>query len=244
MIDIKIGQIFGRLTVTDTTNYPEIKCVCECGAATSPSARNITKGFTQSCGCLHRDQLKNRVTTHGATSAADENGASLTYKRWRSMKARCNLPNSKSYENYGGRGIAVCESWNSSFEAFMRDMGECPSPNHTLDRKDFNGNYSIENCRWATRTEQNRNSSRNRLITLNGETKCASEWAEITGINFRTIMTRANKGLPAEQIFSKEKLPRKSKKPTECSTCFGQKIIWNDNYNRSLPCPECQPLDL
>lgn len=80
----------------------------------------------------------------------------ILYSRWRAMLARCYNPNSKSYSNYGSRGITVCDEWKDSLYAFVNDMGECPK-GHTLDRIDNDGNYYLENCRWATHSTQNRN---------------------------------------------------------------------------------------
>lgn len=98
-----------------------------------------------------------------------------TYVIWRGMKSRCLNPNVEAYAIYGGRGITVCERWVEKFQNFLADMGHAPD-GMSLDRINNNGNYEPGNCRWATRTEQNRNSSHNHLVTAFGETKCVSEW--------------------------------------------------------------------
>lgn len=117
------------------------------------------------------------------------------YYRWQDMLYRCNKERHKDYRNYGGRGIKVCERWHN-FSAFLQDMGEPPTPNHSLDRIDNNGPYSPENCRWATRHEQMHNMRNNRLITCDGTTKHLVDWARDNGINETTIIHRLQKGWP------------------------------------------------
>jgi len=114
------------------------------------------------------------------------------YQTWRSMRKRCNNPNHKSYHRYGGRGIKVCERWDH-FYLFVEDMGEKPTPHHTLEREDNNGDYTPDNCIWATRKEQCRNTSKNRRLTLNGKTQCLSAWSEELGIPSETIRTRIDR---------------------------------------------------
>jgi hypothetical protein len=91
-----------------------------------------------------------------------------TYRAWCNMKARCNNPNASAYKNYGGRGIKVCERWNTSFANFLEDMGEKPS-DMTLDRIDVNGNYEKSNCRWISLQMQNNNRRDTLWVNLNGE---------------------------------------------------------------------------
>ena len=95
--------------------------------------------------------------THGESKT-------LLYKTWRSMVRRCSNPRDTAYPNYGGRGITVCERWRASYEAFRDDMGPKPTPHHSIDRIDNNGNYEPGNCRWATRLQQNQNSRRSRNV--------------------------------------------------------------------------------
>lgn len=188
-----IGKKFGRLTLLEIKENGWL-CRCDCGIEKIIKRTNIIKGATQSCGCLHKERFGALNRTHGASGT-------LTWKRWRSMVARCTMKNAKSYPRYGGRGIIVCERWLTSFENFLSDMGECPDDNFTLERKNNDGNYELTNCRWATRKEQNRNSSRNHILVFKDESHCITEWADILGINFRTIMTRINKGWSAEQAL-------------------------------------------
>jgi hypothetical protein len=110
------------------------------------------------------------------------------------MTARCYQPKCKEFRLYGARGITVCERWKGyhGFENFCADMGERPSGT-SLDRIDNDGQYSPENCRWATQRQQARNSRKNRLLTLGDRTACIAEWAEITGISQYTIRQRVAK---------------------------------------------------
>jgi len=119
-------------------------------------------------------------------------GASREYKSWYSMIQRCTNPKNRSYPDYGARGITVCFEWRK-FEAFFADMGKKPSLLHSLDRKDNSKGYCKENCRWATKTVQNRNARRNRLLTFRGTTMCVSAWEEHLGFTPETIRQRLDK---------------------------------------------------
>jgi|GEM_PF-3001522 len=101
---------------------------------------------------------------------------------WQSMNHRCHDPKTKAFHTYGGRGIRVCDRWRASFEAFLADMGPRPSPRHSIDRIDVNGNYEPGNCRWATPKEQGRNKRDNRMLTAFGRTQCMAAWAEELGV--------------------------------------------------------------
>lgn len=124
---------------------------------------------------------------HGHTSRS---GCSAEYNAWKAMRARCTRPSHVHYPLYGARGIAVCSVWMASFAAFLRDMGTRPSPQHTLEREDNDGDYEPGNCRWATRLEQAQNTRRNVLVTWRGRTECVTEWARIIGIPRRALVLR------------------------------------------------------
>lgn len=185
MRDIQ-GQKFGRLLVIERVKVPGAnnamwKCQCDCGSETVAAAANIGR-TTFSCGCLAKERAaevlrgNKHTMTHGGVGTPE-------YRCWQLMKRRCYNPNDKKYSDYGGRGIIVCSRWKDSFENFLADMGNRPSPKHSIDRKDFNGDYSPENCRWATPKEQMRNTRRNIMIEINGITRCASEWCEVLGLD-------------------------------------------------------------
>lgn len=119
---------------------------------------------------------------------------------WMLMKSRCNCVNNKDYDNYGGRGIRVCDRWND-YENFLADMKRKPSPEHTLDRKDNNGNYEKDNCKWSTRNEQARNRSSNIVLEYKGKSQTLVEWSEELGIEYTTLHNRHRYGWSTERIL-------------------------------------------
>jgi hypothetical protein len=131
----------------------------------------------------------------------------LGYSSWSSMRRRCDNKNSVHYHRYGGRGITYQENWDK-FENFLADMGEMPKPGLTLERIDNNGNYTKENCRWATRKEQAQNrggKNATRFYTFNGKTMCIADWAKEIEITPQSLQKRLNKGWPLEIALSPEK---------------------------------------
>lgn len=112
---------------------------------------------------------------------------------WRDMNRRCSSSSRSDFAHYGGRGIKVCDRWRESFENFLADMGHRPSPKHSIDSIDNDGNYEPGNCRWATQKEQTRNFCRNRLITARGKTQCQAAWAEELGVSSVLINQRLDK---------------------------------------------------
>jgi hypothetical protein len=122
------------------------------------------------------------------------------YRSWNSMVTRCHCPNHKNYKHYGGRGIEVCNEWRS-FATFYADMGPRPSPKHSLDRIDNEKGYEPGNCRWATREQQCRNTSRNKRITINGTTRLLCDWEKETGIKGNTLIYRLSAGWPQDRLL-------------------------------------------
>jgi len=128
-----------------------------------------------------------------------------TWQVWYDMLSRCFKTGNHSYHNYGKRGITVCDRWVNSFEAFLQDMGKRPSPAHSIDRIDNDGNYEPDNCRWATLDEQARNNRRNNLLTLNGKTMCITDWAAFIGIDRTTLRDR----LKTHSVEDALRMPRR-----------------------------------
>lgn len=201
------GRQFGRWRVVslgDVNGRGEIywNCACECGTERSVKAGVLRSGKSTSCGCFH----KQAVTTHGYTGTT-------TFKSWESMRQRCSNPNARGFERYGGRGIKVCERWQNSFEAFLEDMGDRPD-GHTLDRIDYNGDYTPENCRWASGKEQQRNRAANATLTYDGKTMCLADWADTVGVPAKIIAWRVKRGWEISRALSEPAMQGRGKKRT------------------------------
>lgn len=163
---------------------------CDCGNFTFARNAEVKGGGTKSCGCeSSRATISRRFTTHGACVG----GRTPEYKVWLGIIARCTDPNLPRWMDYGGRGITMCARWRHSFENFLADMGKKPSKDHSIERKENDGNYEPGNCAWATRIEQARNTRRNRWLEFQGERLLISEWAHRTGIRRLTIKKRIDK---------------------------------------------------
>lgn len=166
--------------------YRRVQATCDCGTSKSYRLADIQHGGSTNCGCVRNAINKDR-STHGASQTG-------LYKVWRGIKERCYYPRHIKYSRYGGRGISVCDEWIKSFESFRHwALSNGYREGLEIDRIDNNGNYSPDNCRWATIKENRRNRSTNRLLLFKGEKKCMSEWAEITGIDQGVIKDRINK---------------------------------------------------
>jgi hypothetical protein len=186
-----VGETFGRWTVVEYAPrrrggaYSYCRCRCSCGTERQVSTSNLRNGLSVSCGCLRREQGLPANRTHGRA------GTSL-YNIWCNIKARCQKPQNPAYPYYGGRGIKLCERWQS-FENFAADMGERP-PGLTVDRMDSNGDYEPGNCRWATREEQSNNTSANRFIVFQGRRQTIGKWARELRVPPHKLYHLANRG--------------------------------------------------
>jgi len=198
------GQKFSRLTVIKRVANSDAKqtrwlCKCQCGNMKVVQGAHLKDKHTRSCGCMISDStiarnIKNIIHGHSANHQR-----SKTYRTWDGMKDRCMNPYHKQYKDYGGRGIQVCKRW-LKFENFLQDMGEKPE-GLTLDRIDNDGDYCPENCQWSTWLEQQRNRNNNRLITINGVTKCLSEWCEFYHMDYYKIYQRIQRGWSIERAL-------------------------------------------
>lgn len=207
------GQKFGMLTVIgrapNKSNNVRWNCICDCGNETIQSTSHLTSGHTKSCGCFRVRYARESHTIHGC--GFDDN---RLYRIWKHMKERCSNPNVKCYKRYGGKGVKVCDEWLHDFKAFYDwAMANGYSEDLTLDRIDYNGSYSPENCRWATYKQQANNTSRNLVYEYDGRVMTLSQWSEYTGINYMTLMGRIKRGLPLEDVFNPHIRTREDMRP-------------------------------
>ncbi|WIW52370.1 hypothetical protein LRP31_25460 [Mesorhizobium mediterraneum] len=197
------GRRFGRLAVIrraeNIRGRPAWECVCECGDARAVSSSSLLHAGTQSCGCLCRERLsasaKVSSKTHGRASTSE-------YRSWCAMKSRCLNSNATGFDRYGGVGVTVCAQWLGSFEAFIADMGEKPTPEHSLDRwPDKSGNYEPGNCRWATKREQANNRKDNNVVVYRGRSVTVREIAAAAAVSRTAIVRRVGRGWDAAKAI-------------------------------------------
>jgi hypothetical protein len=171
------GQAFGMLSVIDLAESRKNKsfwnCECTCGVRIQVAGNSLRTGNTKSCGCTRMQKF--HAAARIATTKHGMYGTPV-YRTWQSILARCDKPSHKSYKDYGGRGIKVCESWRD-FSTFFADMGDRPLGT-SIERIDNNKGYEVGNCEWKTAKHQARNRRNSRHITAFGETKLLVEWQE------------------------------------------------------------------
>jgi hypothetical protein len=199
-----IGESYGRLKVVGVhsvkNNRRRYKCLCSCGRTLITRMDALKSGRTKSCGCLKKEvsiQNGKKRKTHGMTNAR-------IHRIWLGIKSRCNNGNDTAYIHYGGRGIEVCEEWETDFESFFKwSLANGYEETLTLDRIDPRGDYEPKNCRWASQKQQANNRTNNNNITLNGVTRTVAEWEDISGVNRTTIINRVKRGWHAERVLKK-----------------------------------------
>lgn len=192
------GRVFGDLTAIGLVGV--IPCqpkgnlhthwltVCVCQNFIVVRASDLLKGTTSSCGCTKAEKCRQANIKHGEKTRTH---CSPEYKAYLGAKERCCNPNNRAAKNYSERGI---EFRFNSFEEFLAEVDRKPSPKHSLDRIDNDGHYEKGNVRWATRKEQANNSRRTRFLTIHGITKCLTEWADESPLQYATIKGRSDSG--------------------------------------------------
>lgn len=199
------GMRFGRLVVlcrgkdyVSKSGRKRVQwtCLCDCGNIKDVLSDNLVGEKACSCGCLRKEITSRRQTSHGKSK-------SKLYGVWSSMKSRCYNSHNKHYSDYGERGVTVCDEWRNSYESFESwSLGNGYTSGMTIDRIDNNSGYSPDNCRWADRATQANNRRSNRLIVYNGETHNLTEWAQITGVNYKLLHRRLSDGWSVERALT------------------------------------------
>lgn len=203
-----IGQKFGRLTVIE--ELPERKhgsrvyrCKCDCGNIINARKDMLKNGNTRSCGCLQREKARDIAkakSTHGKSKTR-------LYNIYYHIINRCYRKNEPNYENWGGRGIKVCNEWKDDFMTFHNwaiDNGY--REGLSIDRIDNDKGYSPDNCRWTTNKQQSNNRRSNIFLEYEGKTQTIMQWSEELGNKYGTMIARYHAGWPAKEIlFGKEK---------------------------------------
>lgn len=198
LVGKKIGRlkILGKKKLFDgTRNRLYFECVCECGKIKLFRCHGVLSGNTGSCGCLGKENRIKSIKTHGMSNTK-------IFSRWKRMLQRCQDSGVPEYKRYGARGIRVCDRWQK-FENFYQDMGLPPGENYSIDRINNDGDYSPENCRWATPIEQGRNKRKTAFLTINGQKRPLTEWCEIYGKDRSTVRYRLRIGLSPEEALTK-----------------------------------------
>jgi hypothetical protein len=196
------GQKFGRLTVVEylgKNKYTRTiwKCKCDCGGSAICTANNLTRNNSKSCGCIAREAVIQRNYKHG------KYGTSL-YITWYGMKARCLNKNNPAFNDYGGRGITICNEWIGSFESFYNwAIGNGYKEGLTIDRIDVNGNYEPDNCRWTTMEIQQNNRRDNRIMTIDGFTASLADICRKYNVKYKKVWKRLYLGWTLENAIIK-----------------------------------------
>ena len=199
-----VGRKYNHLTVLEHGGWRQFskgrestwKCRCACGKELVVPQRYLVTNGTKSCGCI----IGKHKRTHGGTGTAE-------FRIWDLMRRRCSDPKHRSYKDYGGRGISVCDRWKSDFATFLADMGPRPSPDHSIDRIKNDGHYEPGNCHWATRVEQSNNRRSSRFLTIGSETKTLAQWERQAGLNPGVLFRRLKAGWASERLLTPPRLP-------------------------------------
>lgn len=166
---------------------PTWECICSCGKTVYVRGSMLRSGRQKSCGCYSANQAHDRAFKHGFCDKE------RLYRVWGLMRNRCNNPKSSHYDLYGGRGVRVCDEWDSYLNFREWALNHGYNDSLTIDRIDPDGDYCAENCRWVSQKVQCNNKRNNHYITYNGETKTMSEWSDYLGISYHVIRNRINK---------------------------------------------------
>lgn len=198
LTNIRFGMLIALGAVGKTERGKYIwECLCDCGRRSEKTSNNLIQGSVRSCGCASAKLSAKARTKHGNAIGGE---MTRELKSWYAMIARCENPKARGYNNYGGRGIKVCERWHL-FENFKSDMGECP-PRLTLDRLNNDGNYEPSNCQWRSRLDQQNNRRCSVRHLAFGETGTIKELCRKLGKDYQLTNTRVRRGIPIEEALT------------------------------------------
>lgn len=206
------GQQFGRwFVIKESHRAGKIgyywECRCDCGTIRAVSGSSLKMGKSKSCGCLFREVLLKRITTHGGTNSPE-------YGIWEAIRGRCLSPGHSAYKHYGGRGITICARW-VNFSNFLADMGKRPSLKHSIDRIDNNGNYEPGNCRWVTQGQQCQNSRRTVRLEVEGIEMALGRACRRYGMDYSNISRKVLKSDYSHQEAFNEAVLRRGFRPLD-----------------------------
>lgn len=211
------GKSFNHLTAVKFSRMHKAQSFwifrCSCGELKEVRSSHAISGQIKSCGCSTSEMMAAAKTRHGYWAGG---AGSPEHSAWTLAKTRCHQPNNQAFKDYGARGITMCSRWRSGegrksgFECFIADMGDRPSPQHSLDRIDNSKGYEPENCRWATKSQQQRNTRSNRIVVFNGQEMCVAEAIEAAGsvIEIDRVVKRLNAGWAVDEAVSTPSLKR------------------------------------
>ncbi len=200
-VDLR-GKRYGRLTVIERAGN-KWRCKCDCGNYVLVQTGHLNAGTSQSCGCWQKELTAKMAYRHGGVRNRER-----LYVIWQRMKERCYNSNYPGFGYHGGRGIIICDEWLSDYESFRCwALKNGYKDNLTIDRIDNDGNYTPENCRWATTKEQNNNTRANRHVIYNGKRKTVSEWAEEIGIEYDVLLYRILAGWDVNRAMEERVRP-------------------------------------
>lgn len=203
---ISVGKKIGSLEVLSKNGYRKHhliwSCRCDCGRVVDIFDTNIKRGLSTMCSACGHSKGGKKNRTHGRSIWCGQK-YDKAYAAWCKMKRRCLCKTSSDYYLYGGRGIRVHREWELSFTTFLRDVGEPPSPKHSIDRIDNSGNYEPGNVKWSTPVEQANNKRNNRKVLFNGNKISIALASSITGLHRSAIRSlSANYGATVEEMVS------------------------------------------
>jgi hypothetical protein len=155
---------------------------------------NVVRGHIASCGCYQAESVADRSRTHGLTKIPE-------YKVWGSIIQRCTNPTAQAFQDYGGRGIRICDEWLNSFEAFIAHVGRRPGPEYEIDRINNDGHYEPGNVRWVTSKANMRNRRTTRRYAVEGCSMPLGELAEESGVPYSILVGRLRRGWSIEKAI-------------------------------------------